>query len=222
MPSNQSNFKLTPIFNASSPELDFSVQISLRTVISITVDEVNIGALTLDLPAFKFTAATMTNSLSTCKPAPAGTPSDQIYAELIHMNGDLVAELSYELFGGDESGLIDQWDIWGGFHECYAFFPGLGFIGAVPPSSKSKLLTAPPITTCTTGAGPGATGIAGLGEALRGLSTGEKVGAIIGELLLCLCSQAVVLISNSRDSGRRQCHCSSRLPCRSWQREARH
>ena len=222
VPSDKSNFKLTPIFNASRPELDFSVQVSLRTVIGITVEDVNIGALMLDLPAFKFTAATVTDSLSNCKPPPAGTSSDQIYAELIQITGDLVAELSYELLGGDESGSLDNWTMWDGFHECYAFFPGLGFIGDPPPSSKSKLLTAPPITTCTTGTGPGATGIAGLGEALRGLSTGEKVGAVVGELLLCLCSWAVVLISNARYCGRRQCHRSSRFLCRSWQRKTRY
>lgn len=222
VPSDKSNFKLTPIFNASRPELDFSVQISLRTVIGITVEEVNIGALMLDLPAFNFTAATVTDSLSNCKPPPAGTSSDQIYAELIHINGDLLAVLSYELLGGDESGVLDSWTMWDGLHECYAFFPGLGFIGAVPPSSKSKLLTAPPITTCTTGTGPGATGIAGLGEALKGLSPGEKAGAVIGEVLFCLCLQAVVLISNSRDSGRRQCHRSSRFLCRPWQRKTRY
>ena len=222
MPSNKSNFILTPIFNASRPELDFSVQLSLRTIISITAEEVNIGAITLDLPAFKVTAATMTDALSNCKAPTAVTPSDQIYAELIHVNGSLVAELSYELLGGKDSGVIDTWDIWDAFDRCYAFFPGLGFIGTPPPSSKSKLLTAPPITTCTTGSGPGATGIAGLGEALRGLSTGEKVGAIIGELLFCLCSWAVVLIPNSRDSGRRQCHRSSRFLCRSWQRKPRY
>ena len=188
LPSDQSSFTLTPIFNASRPELEFSVQISLRTVISITVEDANIGALTLDLPAFKFTAATVKNSMSNCKPPQAGTPSDQIFAELIHVSGDLVAELSYELLGGEESGTIDTWDMWNGWHDCYAFFPGLGFIGPPPTSSKSKLLTAPPITTCTTGAGAGATGTAALGEALRGLPPGEKAGAVIGELLFCFLS----------------------------------
>ena len=203
VPSDKSNFKLTPIFNASRPELDFSVQVSLRTVIGITVEDVNIGALMLDLPAFKFTAATVTDSLSNCKPPPAGTSSDQIYAELIQITGDLVAELSYELLGGDESGSLDNWTMWDGFHECYAFFPGLGFIGDPPPSSKSKLLTAPPITTCTTGTGPGATGIAGLGEALRGLSTGEKVGAVVGELLSLLVFVGSCTDIISRNCGRR-------------------
>jgi hypothetical protein len=186
VPSHQSNFKLNPIFNASIPQVDFSLQLSLCTVFSITVEDINVGALFLDLPAFKLDVATLTNALKTCKAAPSGTPSDQVYAELIHMNGALVAELSYELLGGDESGVIDTWNITDVLDECYAFFPGLGFIGTVPSSSKSELLTAAPITTCTAGAGAGTTGTAAVGEALRGLSPGAKAGAVIGELLFWL------------------------------------
>jgi hypothetical protein len=59
-----------------------------------------------------------------------------IYAELIHMNGALGAELSYELLGGDESDVIKSWHIRDALDECYAFFPSLGFIGAVPSSSN--------------------------------------------------------------------------------------
>jgi hypothetical protein len=183
MPSDQSNFNLTPIFNASNPQLDFSFQLSLRTVFSITVEEINVGSLILDLPAFNLTVATLTNALSTCQTPPPGTPSDHIYAELIQMNGALVAKLSYELFSGNESVVLYQWHIWNVLDECYAFFPGLGFIGAVPSSSKSELLTAAPITKCTSGPGPGPTGTAAVGEALRGLSPGAKAGAVIGELL---------------------------------------
>ena len=181
MLSNQSNFDLKPIFNASIPQMEFNVQLSLRTVLSITVEDINIGALFLDLPAFKLDVATMTNALSTCKTPSSGTPSDQIYAELIHMNGALVANLSYELLGGKESGVIEHWKIWDALDECYAFYPGLGYIGSVPSSPKSNLLTAAPITTCTTGAEPGTTGTAALGEALRGLSPGVKAAAVIGE-----------------------------------------
>ena len=182
MPSDRSNFDLTPIFNASIFQLEFNAELSLRTVLSVTFDDVNIGALILDLPAFRLDVATLNNALSSCQPPPSGTPSDQIYAELIHMSGGLVANLSYEILGGDESGLIDSWDLDDLLDECYAFFPGLGFIGAVPDSSKSELLTAAPITTCTSGAGPVATGTAAVVKALRGLSPGEKAGVVIGEL----------------------------------------
>lgn len=198
MPSNQSNFNLIPIFNASIPQVEFSIQLSLRTVLSITVENINVGGLFLDLPAFNLTVATLTNALSNCETAPSGTPSDQIYAELIHMNGELVAELSYELLGGFESGLIEHWNIRDELDECYAFFPGLGFIGAVPSSPKSKLLTAAPITTCTAGAGAGTTGTATVGEALRELSAGAKAGAVIGELPVLVLSKAVVLIFHSK------------------------
>ena len=182
MPSAPSNFILTPIFNASVPKLEFNVQLSLRTVLSVTFEDVNIGALILDLPAFRLDVATLSDALSNCKSPPSGTPSDQIYAELIHMHGGLVANLSYEILGGDESGVIDQWNIGKPLEECYAFFPGLGSIGAVPSSPKSELLTAAPITKCTSGDGPAATGTAAVAKALRGLSPGEKAGAVIGEV----------------------------------------
>lgn len=211
MPSDQSNFNVTPIFNASIPQLDFSVQLALRTVLSITVEDINIGALFLDLPAFNLTAATLTNALSTCQTPPSGTPSDQIYAELIQMNGALVAELSYELLGGDDSGVIENWKIWDALDECYAFFPGLGFIGVVPSSSKSELLTAAPLTTCTSGAGAGTTGTAAVEEALRGLSPGTKAGVVIGELLFLGFARAVLLISHYRDSDRRHPRGNPRL-----------
>jgi hypothetical protein len=83
-----------PIFNASITQLDFNLKLSLRTVFSVKVENINIGALYLDLPAFNFTVNTLTNAMSDCQTPPAGTSSDQIYAELIHLNGDLIAELS--------------------------------------------------------------------------------------------------------------------------------
>ena len=165
------------------PQLDFSVQFSLRTVFSVTVEDINIGALYLDLPAFNLTVNTLKNAMSDCQAPPAGTPSDEIYAELIHLNGTLVAELSYELLDGNKTGVIDNWIIWDALDECYAFFPGLGSIGAVPASSKSPLLTAAAITTCTTGGTTTNTGTAAVGAALKSLSPGAKAGAVIGEYL---------------------------------------
>ena len=178
--SAQDSFTLAPIFNASMPQLDFSVQVSLRTVFSVTVEDINIGALYLDLPAFNLTVNTLTNAMSNCQTPPAGTPSDEIYAELIHLNGALVAELSYEILDGGKTGIIDTWTIWDALDKCYAFFPGLGSIGAVPASSKSPLLTAPAITTCTTGT-TSTTGTAAIGAALKSLSPGAKAGVVIGE-----------------------------------------
>lgn len=213
MPSDKSSFSLTPIFNASIPQIEFNVEVSLRTVLSITVEDINVGALFLDLPAFSLDVATLTNALSDCKTPPSGTPSDQIYGELIHMNGSLIAGLSYELLGGRESGVLENWHIARVLNECYAFFPGLGFIGAVPSSSKSELLTAAPITKCTAGAEPGTTGTAAVGEALRGLSPGAKAGAVIGELLFWLFQfwRAVVLNFYSRDFYGRHPRCNPRL-----------
>jgi hypothetical protein len=180
-PSAQDSFTIAPIFNASMPQLDFSVQLSLRTVFSVTVEDINIGALYLDLPAFNLTVNTLTNAMSNCQTPPAGTPSDEIYAELIHLNGALIAELSYEILDGGKTGIIDTWTIWDALDKCYAFFPGLGSIGAVPASSKSPLLTAPAITTCTTGGTTSTTGTAAIGAALKSLSPGAKAGTVIGE-----------------------------------------
>lgn len=177
------NFILAPIFNATMPQLDFSVQLSLRTVFSVTFETVDIGALYLDLPAFKLEVNTLTNAMSDCQPPPAGTPSDEIYADLIHVTGGFVAELSYEILGGEEAGSIDQWPLGEAYEKCYAFFPGLGFIGPPPSSSKSALLTAPAITTCTTGGTTNSTGTADIGAALKSLSPGAKAGAVIGTLI---------------------------------------
>lgn len=162
------------------PQLDFDVQVSLRTVFSITYEEVNIGAIILDLPAFQLTVDTMTNATSNCQPPAADTPSDEIYAALIHLSGSLKAELSYEIFGEEESGSIDTWDIRKPYEECYAFFPGLASIGPPPSSSKSSSLTAPPKTECTTN-GTSTTGTAAIGAALKSLSPGAKAAAVIGE-----------------------------------------
>ena len=182
--SDKENFVLTPIFNASMPQLDFNIQFSLRTVFSVTADDINIGALYLDLPAFNLTVNTMTNATSNCQAPLADTPPDEIYAELIHLDGDFVAELSYELFDEDIKGSIKKWPIWDELDKCYAFLPGLGSIGDVPPSSKSPLLTAPAITTCTTAGGSNTTtGTAAVGAALKSLSPGAKASVVIGENL---------------------------------------
>lgn len=156
------------------PKLDFSVEFALRTVFSMAVEGIDIGALYLDLPAFDFTIDTLTNKMSNCKTPPVGTPSDQIYAELIQLQGKLDAKLSYELLDGDET-LLDSWEIWNALDECYAFLPGLGSIGPVPASSKSAVLTAAAVTTCTTD------GTTTVGAALKSLSPGTKAGAVIGK-----------------------------------------
>ena len=175
---------LTPIFNASMPQLDFNILFSLRTVFSVTADDINIGALYLDLPAFNLTVNTMTNATSNCQAPLADTPPDEIYAELIHLDGELVAELSYELFDEDKNVIIETWPIWDALDKCYAFLPGLGSIGDVPTSSKSPLLTAPAITTCTTAGGTNTTtGTAAVGAALKSLSPGAKASVVIGENL---------------------------------------
>ena len=147
----------------------------------MTVEGINVGALLLDLPAVNFIVNTMTNATSNCQTPPAGTPSHEIYAELIHLSGALNATLSYEILGGHEDGTLDTWALWDGYDKCYAFFPGLGSIGAVPASSQSPLLTAPPVTTCTTGSTTSTTGTAAIGTALKSLSPGAKAGAVIGE-----------------------------------------
>jgi hypothetical protein len=179
--SDQDSFVLTPIFNASMPQLDFSMQISLRTVFSVTAEDLNIGALYLDLPAYNLTINTLSNATSNCQTPQPGTPSDEIYAELIHLDGALVAELSYEILDGGLSGVIEDWTIGDKMDKCYAFFPGLGSIGVVPDSSQSPLLTAPPITTCTTGAQTTSTGVAAIGAAINSLNAGAKAGAVIGK-----------------------------------------
>ena len=147
----------------------------------MTVEDIDVGALYLDLPAFNLTVNTLTNAMSNCQTPSASTPSDDIYAELIHLNGALVAELSYEILDGHETGIIDTWTIWDALDKCYAFFPGLGSIGAVPASSKSPLLTAPAIRTCTTGGTTNTTGTAAIVTGLKSLSPGAKAGAVIGE-----------------------------------------
>jgi hypothetical protein len=225
--STPNNFNITPIFNASIPQLDFNVMFSLRTVISVTVEEINIGALYLDLPAFNLTVNTLTNALSSCQPAPAGTPSDEIFAELIQASGAFVAQLSYEVLDGNLSGIIDTWPIGPAMESCYAFFPGLASLGAVPSSSKSPNLTAASITTCSTGGATNATGTSGVSVAFKSLSPGAKAGAVIGEcprlsvqkyvsdaqkihhLLLQRCTDLDFL--HHRDFSRRHAYCSSIL-----------
>ncbi|MCJ1390596.1 hypothetical protein MMC18_003456 [Xylographa bjoerkii] len=178
----QDSFILAPIFNASMPQLDFSVQLSLRTVFSVTVEDINVGALYLDLPAFNLTVNTLTNAMSDCQTPPAGTPTDEIYTELIHLNGALVAELSYEIFDGGSTGIIEKWTIWNALDKCYAFLPGLGSIGVVPDSPQSPLLTAPPLTSCTAGGRTNLTGTVSIGTAIQSLSPGAIAGAGIGTL----------------------------------------
>jgi hypothetical protein len=178
--SNPSSFSLTPIFNASLPKLDFNVQLSLRTVFSVTVEAINVGALFLDLPAFNLTVDTMTNALSNCQTPQPGTAPDKIYRELIHTTGTFLAELSYELLGGAKKGTIDTWPMWTPLDKCFAFFPGIGSLGQVPSSPNAKALTAAPITTCTTGSA-NTTGAAAVHSAVKSLSPGAKAGAVIGK-----------------------------------------
>jgi hypothetical protein len=157
------------------PKLEFSAMLALRTVFSVTVESIDVGTLTLDLPAFDFSVNTLTNRMSNCQTPPAGTPSDQIYAELIHMHGSLDAILSYELLDDEFSGVIDKWTMWNMLDECYAFLPGLGTIGSVPASSKDSILTARPVTTCTTD------GKTTIGEAVKSLDSGEKAAIAVGK-----------------------------------------
>ena len=147
----------------------------------MSIEDINIGALYLELPAFNLTVNTLNNVLFNCKTAPAGTLSDQIYAELINLNGALVASLSYELLDGDESGNINNSTLVDALNECYAFFPGLGSLGAVPPSSKASNLTATAVTTCTTGGTTTTTGTAAVHAAFKSLSPGSKARIAIGE-----------------------------------------
>ena len=157
------------------PKLDFNMNFALRTVFSVTVEDINVGALYLDLPAFDLTVNTLQHKTSNCQTPSAGTPPDQIYDELIHMGATLNAILSYEILGGELAGQIESWQMWDGLDECYAFLPGLGSLGPVPASSKSSVLTAPPIMKCTTD------GKVSVGAALKSLSPGAKAGAAIGE-----------------------------------------
>lgn len=154
MSSDLDNLALNPIFNATMPQLDFSAMLALRTVFSVDVEGLDVGALTLDLPAFDLTVNTMQNMLADCKRPPPGTPPDKIYAELIHMGATLDAKLSYEALGNEFSGEIDSWQLWSGIDKCYAFLPGSGSIGPVPASSQDSILTEKPVTTCTTDGNP--------------------------------------------------------------------
>ena len=163
--------------------------LALRTVFSVTVEGVDVGALTLDLPAFDFNVNTLTNKMSNCQTPPAGTPSDQIYAELIHMHGSLDAILSYELLDDEFSGVIETWTMWNMFDKCYAFLPGVGSLGAVPSSSEDSVLTARPVTTCTTD------GKTTIGVAATSLDRGEKDAVGVGKYWAC--STACLRLSRS-------------------------
>jgi hypothetical protein len=171
---------LTPIFNATIPQLEFDIKISLRSVFSVNTAGFDLGKLNLDLPAFDLSVETLSHMLSDCQSPPPGTPSDEIYDALIHLNGALVAELSYELFEGKDNGTIDHWTIADPLDKCYAFLPGLGSIGTVPSSSKSPLLDAAPVTTCTSGS-TSTTGTAAVKSAVESLSRGDKAGIIVGK-----------------------------------------
>jgi hypothetical protein len=139
---------LTPIFNASLPKLDFSLELALRTVVSLNVEDFAVGSLTLDLPAFNFEVRTVTNKMSNCQSPKVDTPPDEIYADLIHVTGSLNATLSYDLFNDKLNGTIETWTMGDALKECYAFLPGQGSIGAVPSSPKDSALSAPAVTTC--------------------------------------------------------------------------
>jgi hypothetical protein len=155
------------------------VQLSLRTVFSISVFDFKVAALNLDLPAFNLDVESRANVLANCQTPPAGTPSDRIYSELTSFHGNLFAELSYDITNDTRS--IKKWEIWDNLNKCYAFFPGLGHIGSVPDSPKSALLTAAAVTTCTT---DGVASSATLGAVLGALSPGAKAGAVIGEFII--------------------------------------
>ena len=158
------------------PRLDFSATLALRTIFSVSVEDINVGSLFLDLPAFDLGVTTLQNKLSNCKPPPPGTPPDQIYAELVQLSATLDAKLSYELLDDEFSGDIDSWTMADLVEECYAFLPGVGSLGRVPDSSADPVLTAAAVTTCTTD------GKAAVETALRALSRGEKAGIIAGKL----------------------------------------
>jgi hypothetical protein len=145
----------------------------------VTVEDINIGALYLDLPAFNLTLETVTQTNSTCQ---TPLPGDEVYTELIAMDGALVSVLSYELLDGDASGVIKSWTLWQPsiLEQCFAFFPGLGFIGEVPSSPTARNLTTAAIETCSTGNDSTSTGTAAVGAALKALSPGDKAGVAIG------------------------------------------
>lgn len=157
------------------PQLDISAMLSLRTVFSVTVEGFDVGSLTLDLPAFDFGVHTLQNMMSNCQNPPAGTPSDQIYEELIHLSGNLDAILSYDALDDEFSGQIHKWTLWNMFDRCYAFLPGSGSIGSVPPTSKDSVLTAKPVTTCTTDGKPTVSAV------IKTLSRGDKAAIAIGK-----------------------------------------
>ena len=157
------------------PQLDFSASLSLRTIFSVNVEDIDVGALVLDLPALDMGVKTLQNKMSNCKTPPAGTPPDQIYAELIHLSASLDAVLRYELLDDKVHGKIDSWTMFDLLDECYAFLPGSGSIARVPASSKAPILTAAAVSTCTTD------GRTTIGMALKALSSGEKAGIAIGK-----------------------------------------
>ena len=144
----------------------------------MTVEGMDVGAIYLDLPAFDLNVKTMTNRLRNCQTPPAGTPPDQIYAELIQLHGELDAILSYELLDGDKSGVLEKWTMWDALDECYAFLPGLGTIAGVPDSSKSPVLTAQALTTCIT------EGKVSTYTALASLSSNDRAAIAIGEYII--------------------------------------
>ena len=158
------------------PSLDFSAMLALRTVFSVDVEGLDVGALTLDLPAFDMSVQTEQNMLANCKVAPPGTPSDKVYQELIHLTASLDAKLSYELLDDEFSGPLGNWTIWNALDECYAFLPGSGSIGPVPTLSTDSVLTEKPVTTCTTDGGQ-----VTVGSLVHSLGPGIKAGIACGE-----------------------------------------
>jgi hypothetical protein len=167
---------LNPIFNTTIPSLDFSAMLALRTIFSVDVEGLDVGALTLDLPAFDLNVQTEQNMLADCTTPPPGTPSDKIYQELIHLTASLDAKLGYELLGDEFSGLLGNWTIGKPVDKCYAFLPGSGSIGQVPPLSTDSVLTAKPVTTCTTDGGR-----VTVGSIVQSLSPGFKAGIAVGK-----------------------------------------
>jgi hypothetical protein len=177
------------------PELDFSLTFALRTVFTVTVQDINIGTLNLDLPAFDMEVETLSKKMSDCSTPPAGTPADQIYDQLIHLSGSLDAVLSYSLLEDESEGVLANWTIWDAVDECYAFLPGAGKIGPVPASSDSPKLVAPKDNgpanaTSTKQDGPDQ-------EKQRNtfplLTTAQKGAIGSGKSSLCLCPLCVYL-----------------------------
>ena len=208
-PSDTDNFNLKPIFNATMPSLDFSAMLALRTVFSVDVEGLDVGALTLDLPAFDLEVQTKQNMLANCKAPLPGTPSDEIYQELIHLSASLDAKLSYELLGDESSGPLDSWTIWNALDECYAFLPGSGSLGPVPTSSADSVLTEKPVTTCTTDGGQ-----VTVGSIVQSLSPGVKAGVAVGQYQTIdhnMPGPLLTLFSALRNLGGCLSHRSSRL-----------